>query len=60
MPNPKRKLANSWRGCRRSHDHVKVPNLSVCPRCNQQKVPHRVCGNCGYYKNELVVDMRKG
>ncbi|HEU4338597.1 MAG TPA: 50S ribosomal protein L32 [Planctomycetota bacterium] len=59
MPTPKRKLANSWRKHRRSHDHVHVPNLSICPRCNQPKQSHRVCGTCGYYKGAMVVDMKK-
>ena len=59
MPTPKRKLANSWRKHRRSHDHVHVPNLSICPRCTQPKQSHRVCGTCGYYKGAMVVDMKK-
>ena len=59
MPNPKRKLANSWRKHRRSHDPVHVPNLSICPRCNQAKQAHRVCGTCGYYKGAMAVDMKK-
>jgi large subunit ribosomal protein L32 len=59
MPNPKRKLAKSWRGCRRSHDHVHIPNLSICPRCSQPKMAHRVCGTCGYYKGAMIVDMKK-
>jgi large subunit ribosomal protein L32 len=59
MPNPKRKLAKSWRGHRRSHDRLRAPGVSTCPRCNQPKLPHRVCGTCGYYKGEMVVDMKK-
>lgn len=59
MANPKRKLARSWRGNRRSHDHVHIPTLSTCPRCNQPKQAHRVCGTCGYYKGAMVVDMKK-
>ncbi|MDQ7781111.1 MAG: 50S ribosomal protein L32 [Planctomycetota bacterium] len=26
-----------------------LPGLARCPRCNQLKLPHRVCGNCGHY-----------
>jgi len=59
MPNPKRKLARSWRGNRRSHDHVHVPSLSTCSRCSQPKLPHRVCGNCGFYDKEKIVDVKK-
>ena len=59
MPNPKRKLAKYWRGNRRAHQNLTAPNLSTCTRCNQPKHAHRVCGTCGYYKGEMVVDMRK-
>lgn len=58
MP-PKRKLAKAWKGWRRSHDALKPKSLSICPRCNQPKYPHRVCGTCGYYKGEMIVDMKK-
>jgi len=59
MPNPKRKLAGHWRGNRRAHQNLTTPNLSICARCSQPKLSHRVCGTCGYYKGEMVVDMRK-
>ncbi|MDP2401322.1 MAG: 50S ribosomal protein L32, partial [Actinomycetota bacterium] len=29
---------------------------SVCPQCNQPKLPHRVCGECGYYNGKEVID----
>ena len=25
-----------------------------CPQCKQAKLPHRVCGNCGYYKGRTA------
>jgi large subunit ribosomal protein L32 len=31
---------------------VALPGFSRCPRCNQLKLPHRVCGNCGHYVRE--------
>ncbi|MHC4605794.1 MAG: 50S ribosomal protein L32 [Planctomycetota bacterium] len=59
MANPKNKTSGHWRGHRRAHHRLPTPNLSVCPRCNQPKLPHRVCGNCGFYKGEMVVNMKK-
>ena len=59
MAVPKKRLSGHWRGNRRAHDRLRMPNLSSCPRCNQPKFAHRVCGNCGFYKGEMVVDMRK-
>lgn len=26
-----------------------------CPKCHSPKLPHRVCPNCGMYKDRLVV-----
>jgi large subunit ribosomal protein L32 len=26
-----------------------------CPKCHSPKLPHRVCPNCGNYKDKLVV-----
>lgn len=46
-------------GKRRSHHALQAPGFTVCPRCTQPTIPHRVCGNCGFYKGERVVDLRK-
>ncbi|MDE6724842.1 MAG: 50S ribosomal protein L32, partial [Ruminiclostridium sp.] len=29
--------------------------LSRCTNCGELKAPHRVCGNCGYYKGREVI-----
>jgi len=34
---------------------VKVPNVSACPRCQELKLPHRVCAACGYYHDREVL-----
>ncbi|NLP17487.1 MAG: 50S ribosomal protein L32, partial [Firmicutes bacterium] len=26
-----------------------------CPRCHEPRLSHRVCPNCGFYKNYRVV-----
>ncbi|AVX20937.1 MULTISPECIES: 50S ribosomal protein L32 [Carboxydocella] len=31
------------------------PGMSVCPQCKSLKMPHRVCPECGFYKNKEVV-----
>lgn len=53
------KLSHSRRGKRRSHHALKAPSFATCPRCTQPMMPHRICSNCGYYRRERVVDMRK-
>jgi large subunit ribosomal protein L32 len=66
------KLSRHWKGNRRGHLSLDQPIFSSCPRCNQPKLPHRVCGTCGYYQQKkkddtgkkrdiprMIVDMRK-
>lgn len=33
---------------RRSHHALQPTSLIGCPQCNQAKLPHAACGNCGY------------
>lgn len=55
MPNPKRRHSKARRDKRRTHHVLSVPSLSKCPKCNYPKLPHRVCGQCGWYQGETVV-----
>lgn len=56
MAVPKKKTSKSKRDMRRSHDHLSIPGMSVCPQCDEPKQSHRVCGTCGYYKDREVLD----
>jgi large subunit ribosomal protein L32 len=56
MALPNRKASKSRRGKRRSQQKVKVPNLTLCPQCNEPKLPHHVCPSCGQYKGRTVVE----
>ena len=53
MAVPKRKGSRSRRGKRRSHDAIRIPNLSTCPQCTEPKLPHRVCTQCGTYRGKV-------
>ena len=56
MPVPKRKTSKAKRDSRRAnHDKTSLPSRATCSRCGAIKVPHHVCGECGYYKNRQVV-----
>lgn len=58
MPVPKKRTSHSRKMNRRAnHDKLIAPRLSTCPRCAASKMPHRVCGACGWYKNRTVVEM---
>jgi large subunit ribosomal protein L32 len=54
MALPKRRHSKSRRDKRRTHKKLITPILSVCPQCNEPKLPHRVCPHCGTYKGEEV------
>ena len=56
MAVPKRKVSRSRRDKRRSNVcKLDTPAFSVCPQCGELKTPHRVCGNCGYYKGREII-----
>ena len=44
---------------RRSHLRAKAATAtpSKCPRCQEAKLPHRVCLSCGYYKDVEVIKL---
>ncbi|HEX2031237.1 MAG TPA: 50S ribosomal protein L32 [Actinomycetota bacterium] len=57
MAVPKRKTTRAKRDQRRSHWKGSPPTYTTCPQCRQPKLPHRVCGNCGYYGGRQAVEV---
>ncbi len=55
MGNPKRKFSKSRRDKRAAHWKLDSPMFQECPHCHAPKMPHRVCPNCGKYKDRQVV-----
>lgn len=55
MAVPKKKHSQARRNQRRAHHALRKPNLSECPNCGSQRMPHRVCPECGNYKGRTVV-----
>ncbi len=56
MAVPKRKHSQARKNKRRSQVwRLTAPNLSKCTQCGELKVPHRVCGSCGYYKGKEII-----
>lgn len=41
----------------RSHIKVTSPRLSKCTNCGEEHLRHRMCENCGHYRDVEVVDM---
>ncbi len=52
----KRKSQAKTRSRRANHDKTAAPNLQRCPQCYAAKQPHRACMECGYYRDEQVVE----
>ena len=57
MGLPVKRHTSSKRKRRRSHLGLQECNLVKCSHCGNQALSHRVCGECGYYKNIQVVDV---
>ncbi|MCX6736754.1 MAG: 50S ribosomal protein L32 [Candidatus Parcubacteria bacterium] len=60
MGLPARHHSKSRRNKGRSHLALKAKKLSVCPKCAAANLSHKVCPNCGFYKNKEVVNVLKG
>ncbi|MFC1862954.1 50S ribosomal protein L32 [Thermodesulfobacteriota bacterium] len=59
MAVPKKKKSRSKRDMRRSHDHVKLSNVSHCPQCHEPVLPHHVCLGCGTYRGKTIIKTEK-
>lgn len=57
MPNPKRRHSKRRKNNRRAHDALTAQALTECPNCHEQKLPHRVCPHCGFYKGREIVEV---
>jgi large subunit ribosomal protein L32 len=58
MAVPKKKKSKSKsRSHRAAAWTLAAPPRSICPRCGAGKLPHVVCGACGWYKDRVAVDV---
>ena len=53
-PLPKKKHTRARKGGRSAHHFLTAPSLSTCPNCKAAALPHRVCGECGFYNGRNV------
>lgn len=60
MAVPFRRTSKTKKRMRRTHLKKTAPKLMVCPNCGANIRPHRVCTECGYYKNKEVIAMSVG
>jgi large subunit ribosomal protein L32 len=55
MAVPKRKTSKRTKGQRNSHAALSPAVTRKCPQCGYERLPHRVCPNCGTYRGREVV-----
>lgn len=58
MAVPKKKVSQSRRDMRRSHEALKSTAHAECPNCGELKLPHHICPSCGYYDGREVVSAK--
>ena len=51
---PKKKWTKARQGKRRKAIQFSLKQLVKCPNCQQEKLPHKACQNCGTYKGIAV------
>ena len=57
MAVPKNKTSKARTRRRKSiNTAFKAPGLVECDNCGNMKLPHRVCGKCGFYKGVQVLE----
>jgi large subunit ribosomal protein L32 len=57
MAVPKRRTSKSRKRLRRTHHRAKGIPSQACPRCSEPKLPHRVCGTCGFYRGKKLIEV---
>lgn len=57
MPNPTSKHTRSRRDKRRANWKISAPGITLCPDCQEPKLPHRVCMSCGTYNGKKILEV---
>ncbi|HMN19465.1 MAG TPA: 50S ribosomal protein L32 [Candidatus Moranbacteria bacterium] len=59
MSVPKQRHTKQRRDRKRERFAIEPVKTQTCAKCGSQKMPHRVCANCGTYKGREVVNALK-
>ncbi len=55
MAHPKSRISKTRKRKRRTHYKLEAPNVVACSNCGAPKLPHHICGSCGYYRNRVIL-----
>ncbi|MCK5126037.1 MAG: 50S ribosomal protein L32 [candidate division Zixibacteria bacterium] len=58
MAVPKRRHSRARSRKRRTHWKLQAPAVTDCSNCQQPKLAHHICPNCGHYKGEEVIEAK--
>ena len=54
MAVPKQKNSKARGRKRRTHYKLSAPTISTCSECQEPKLPHTACPECGVYKGRTI------
>jgi len=57
MAVPKRRKSRSKRDSRRATHKISAVAYNDCSNCGAPKLPHRICGECGWYKDRYALEV---
>jgi len=52
---PKRRTSHSKKNKRRGHDALVPVNPTICSKCSEPVMPHRICSHCGFYRGRQMI-----
>lgn len=59
MSVQKQRSTKQRRDRKRERFELKPVKTVKCPKCGKEKLPHRACAACGFYKGKEVVNTLK-
>ncbi len=57
MPNPTSRHSKARKNKRRANWRITSPTITICPECQEPKLPHRVCMSCGTYRGKKILEV---
>jgi len=57
MANPTHRHTRSRRDKRRANWKLSMPNVVLCPECQEPTLSHRMCPSCGTYRGKKIIDV---
>lgn len=59
MSVPKQRHTKQRRDAKRDRFAIAPVKTQSCPKCGKEKLAHRICAACGFYKGKEVVNTIK-